>query len=409
MKKTRSSKSKRPSLGSDPFDDSPEERPAKKPEARDPLEPRYEPTDAKKAPLKKETPPDHAHDREFAREAITEDFEATRKTLDQLGEELDAFHEDPRGYDRKRLEPVVKEFVYELKAILADSGYFARIQESLQPEKPGWGDFLKRARLFFRSEDVDEYGLDRRFELAIKPFFDFLYYKYFRVSVKGVENIPYEGRALMVSNHSGVIPLDGSMLKVALFNEHPSQRELRFLVDDFVFHFPFLGTIMNRIGGVRACPENAERLLRSGEVVSVFPEGIKGISKLFKDRYNLERFGRGGVIRLALRTKSPIIPTCVVGAEEIYPLLYKSHVLARPLGLPFIPITPLFPFLGPLGAVPLPTKWSIQFGKPIPFDQYNSNDINDGILINRETENLRSVIQDMIKKALEERRSIFGS
>jgi 1-acyl-sn-glycerol-3-phosphate acyltransferase len=201
--------------------------------------------------------------------------------------------------------------------------------------------------------------------------------------------------------------MDGAMLKVGIINEHPAKRELRFLVDDFVFHFPFLGTLMNRIGGVRACPENAERLLASGEIVSVFPEGIKGIGKLWKDRYRLERFGRGGVIRLAMKTRSPITPVAVIGGEEIYPLLYKSHILARPLGLPFIPITPLFPLLGPLGAIPLPTKWTISFGKPISFDQFGVQDLNDGILINRETENLRQVIQKMIRDGLEKRRSVF--
>ena len=225
--------------------------------------------------------------------------------------------------------------------------------------------------------------------------------------MKGIENVSHQGRTLLVANHSGVLPYDASMIKIAIYNEHPSRREVRFLVDDFVFHFPFLGTFMNRIGGVRACPENAERLLGQEELVSVFPEGIKGISKPFKERYQLQRFGRGGVIRLALKTKSPIIPVAVVGAEEIHPLIYKSSVLARPLGLPFIPFTPTFPALGPLGAIPLPTKWTIVFGKPIPFDQYSHEDEHDGILINRETERLREVIQTMVFDELKERKSVF--
>lgn len=336
-----------------------------------------------------------------------QEFQETRKTLNQLGKELDEFHKDPRAYDRKRLEQVMKEFIHELKGLLADSGYFARIQDSLRPEEKGFVGRLQKLRDALRSDDVDEYGMDRKFEMAIKPFFDFLYFKYFRVTVHGIENIPYEGRNLIVSNHSGVIPMDGAMLKVAIINEHPAKRELRFLVDDFVFHFPFMGTLMNRIGGVRACPENAERLLKQGEIIAVFPEGIKGISKLFKDRYRLERFGRGGVIRLAMKAKSTITPTAVIGAEEIYPLLYKSHILARPLGLPFIPVTPLFPWLGPLGAIPLPTKWSIYFGKPISFPEATSQNLNDGILINRETENLRQVIQNLIKQGIENRRTVF--
>jgi 1-acyl-sn-glycerol-3-phosphate acyltransferase len=197
------------------------------------------------------------------------------------------------------------------------------------------------------------------------------------------------------------------MMKIACYNEHPKQRELRFLVDDFVFHFPFLGTLMNRIGGVRACPENAERLLRKGELISVFPEGLKGISKPYTERYRLQRFGRGGTIRLAMKTKAPIIPVAIVGAEEIHPLIYKSSVLARPLGLPFIPVTPTFPLLGPIGAIPLPTKWTMVFGEPIPFDQYTERDTHDSILINQENEKLRELIQDMVYEVLKDRRSVF--
>lgn len=350
-------------------------------------------------------------------EAVTEEIDQSaekaaeskeiKETLRQLEVELDAFHEDPRAYDRKRLEEVVKTFIYELKALLADTGYFARIQDSMKADSRSLKDILFGMKRIIQSDEVDEFGLDRQFELAIKPFFDFIFYKYFRVEVEGLENIPYEGKTLLVSNHSGVVPWDAAMLKIALFNEHPARRELRFLVDDFVFHFPFLGTVMNRIGGIRACPENAERLLEAGEIVSVFPEGIKGISKLFRDRYSLERFGRGGIVRLAIKTKAPISPVAVIGAEEIYPLLFKSHILARPLGLPFIPITPLFPFLGPLGAIPFPTKWKIYFGKQIPFDHYSEKDLSDDILVNKKTEDIRKTIQEMIKHGIEERRSVF--
>lgn len=366
-------------------------------------------------PTKDETPP--AEEKTASESQAEAPADAPQKTFDQrnvqstlnqLGRELDEFYQDPKSYDRKRLEEVVKTFIHELKNILADTGYFTRIQESISSEERSWKDVFFGLRRFFQSDEVDDYGLDRQLEMTIKPFFDFLYYKYFRVDVEGVSNIPYENRALIVANHSGVIPVDAAMLKVAIFNEHPARRELRFLVDDFVFHFPFMGTIMNRIGGVRACQENAERLLKQEELVSVFPEGIKGISKAFRDRYQLERFGRGGVIRLAMRAKSEIIPTAVIGAEEIYPLVYKSHILARPLGLPFIPFTPLFPWLGPLGMIPLPTKWKVIFGEPISFSEYSTKDLNDDILINRETERVRQVIQDMIKKGLESRRSIFN-
>jgi 1-acyl-sn-glycerol-3-phosphate acyltransferase len=326
------------------------------------------------------------------------------RLLKQLADEIDEFYENPDSYDRKRIEEAIGELLKELKTLFGSADLLKNVKATSPADI--W-DKIKKFRRMLQSDEVDEYGCDRRLEMSIKPLFDFLYYKYFRVTVKGIENVPHEGRLLLVANHSGVLPYDAAMIKIAIYNEHPARRELRFLVDDFVFHFPFLGTFMNRIGGVRACPENAERLLGHGELVSVFPEGIKGISKPFKERYRLQRFGRGGVIRLALKTKSPIIPVAVIGAEEIHPLIYKSSLLARPLGLPFIPVTPMFPLLGPLGVVPLPTKWTIVFGKPIPFDCYADTDLHDGILINRETERLREVIQEMIYSELKERRSVF--
>lgn len=338
---------------------------------------------------------------------FSREIQSFKEILRKMGDELDQFFESPQDYDRKKLEGLVIDFIQDLRNLLVDSALFNRIKASLESKNSNWPELLKPLKIFFRTGDVDDFGLDPEFELAIKAFFDFMYFKYFRVSVKGISNVPDEGRCILVANHSGVIPWDGAMLKVALFNEHPAKRDLRFLVDDFVFHFPFLGTLMNRIGGVRACPENALRLLSKEEVVSVFPEGIKGISKLFKDRYKLERFGRGGVIRLAFKSCAPIIPVSIVGAEEIYPLLYKSHVLARPLGLPFIPLTPLFPLLGPLGAIPLPTKWSIQFGEAIHYEA-DAKDLNDDIRINRETEKLRKLIQDMLLRQLEERTSVFS-
>ncbi len=341
------------------------------------------------------------------------------RILKELSQALETFYRNPESFDRAEVDKLVRQFIREMKATFQDSEWIDQIlSEFTSSEKrdklaewlrqlPNPIDVWKKARKVIQSEEVDEYGCDPSFEMTIKPLFDFLYHKYFRVQTLGIENVPPEGRSLLVSNHSGVLPYDAAMIKIGIYNEHPARRELRFLVDDFVFHFPFLGIFMNRIGGVRACPENAERLLNHDEIVSVFPEGIKGISKPYSERYQLQRFGRGGVIRLALKTKAPIIPVAVIGAEEIHPLIYKSSILARPLGLPFIPFTPFFPLLGPLGAIPLPTKWTILFGKPIPFDQYTTRDINDGILINRETERLRSVIQEMIDRQLSERRSVF--
>ncbi|MGZ3426528.1 MAG: 1-acyl-sn-glycerol-3-phosphate acyltransferase, partial [Polyangia bacterium] len=216
-----------------------------------------------------------------------------------------------------------------------------------------------------RSDVVDEFGRDPNVAAKVDPLLDFLYKTYFRVETRGLGHIPDEGRALIVANHSGTLPYDGAMIMHAVKQEHRAKREVRPLVEDFVFHFPYLGTLMNRIGGVRACPENAERLLTQDQLVAVFPEGIKGIGKLYKERYQLQRFGRGGFVKLALKCDAPIIPTAVVGAEEIHPMVTKVTWLAKSFGIPYLPITPTFPFFGAVGLVPLPTKWFIAFGEPL--------------------------------------------
>jgi 1-acyl-sn-glycerol-3-phosphate acyltransferase len=200
------------------------------------------------------------------------------------------------------------------------------------------------------------------------------------------------------------------MIMHAVKQEHRARREVRPLVEDFVFHFPYLGTLMNRIGGVRACPENAERLLTQDQLVAVFPEGIKGIGKLYKERYQLQRFGRGGFVKLALKCDAPIIPTAVVGAEEIHPMVSKVTWLAKSFGIPYVPVTPTFPFLGPIGLVPLPTKWFIAFGEPLYFNaEYGADGANDRILVNKLAEQVRMRIQEMIDGLLKTRKSIlFG-
>ncbi len=258
-----------------------------------------------------------------------------------------------------------------------------------------------------RSEEVDDFGFDPVYEQRVLPFLDFLYERYFRIECHGVENIPADGRCLIVGNHSGTIPYDGAMLKVAVRKEHPKQREVRWLAEDFIFHFPFLGALSNRIGAVRACQENAERLLRQEALVAVFPEGIKGIGKLFKERYKLQRFGRGGFIKLALRTNTPVVPVAVVGAEETHPMLLRIHALSDALGLPYIPVTPTFPWLGPLGLLPAPTKWKIVFGKVQSFAGYGSEAADDEILVGHLAEQVRGTIQEMLDRTVSERRSVW--
>jgi 1-acyl-sn-glycerol-3-phosphate acyltransferase len=256
-------------------------------------------------------------------------------------------------------------------------------------------------------ERMDEFGKVPDIETKLESFMMFLYEKYWRVDTTGLENIPNEGRTLIVSNHSGVLPFDGAMMATAIWKFHPARRYARFLIEDWFGQLPFATEFMNAVGQVRACQENAERLLRQEHLVGVFPEGIKGMAKGFKDRYNVARFGRGGVVRLAIRTRTPVVPCAVVGAEEIYIVLGYANWLGKIVGLPLLPITPTFPWLGPLGVIPMPTKWYIQFGEIIRYDEYDDSALKDNVIINRLNRQLRNTIQEMVDSALKKRRSLF--
>ena len=159
------------------------------------------------------------------------------------------------------------------------------------------------------------------------------------------------------------------MTQIALRDRHPARRHLRMLGADLVFKTPFVGELARKTGTTLACNADAERLLSRGELVGVWPEGFKGIGKPFSERYKLQRFGRGGFVSAALRSQVPIMPCSIVGAEEIYPIVGNMKTLARLLGLPYFPVTPTFPLLGPLGMIPLPSKWIIEFGEPIATDE----------------------------------------
>ncbi len=259
-----------------------------------------------------------------------------------------------------------------------------------------------------RAEEVDELGFDPAYEERYRPFIDFLYRYYFRVDTQGLAQIPAEGRCVIVANHAGgPLPYDGLMLRAAVRREHASKRDLRWLAEDFVFYLPFVGASLNRLGAVRACQENAERLLSRERLVAVFPEGAKGIGKLFGERYRLQRFGRGGFIRLCLRTGTPIVPCAIVGAEEANPTVYRLESLAKLVGLPYLPVTPTFPALGPLGLLPAPTKWKMRFGEPIRLTSYGPEAADDDLLVTRLSEGVRTVIQDMLSGMLASRRSIW--
>lgn len=254
---------------------------------------------------------------------------------------------------------------------------------------------------------VDDYGLDEGVLHVVMPLLRVLFQRYWRVELLGLENIPGEGRALLVSNHSGVVPFDGAMITTGIYSETPTQRLPRALVANWFPTVPFLSMLLQKTGQVQANALNAHRLLERDELVLVFPEGVKGIGKMYRDRYQLARFGRGGFIRVAVSTGAPIIPIAVVGAEETYPVIGRSSLLARILGLPYFPMTLTFPWLGPLGLVPLPTKWTIELGKPIHLPASGARAAANPLLVSRLSDHVRSTIQQMLLDQLAQRRSVF--
>jgi 1-acyl-sn-glycerol-3-phosphate acyltransferase len=270
-----------------------------------------------------------------------------------------------------------------------------------------FGKIIRAYQMLIYSDVVDEFGYDPKFEDFIKPIFKFLYEKWWRVEVEGGENIPPKGRVLLVANHSGTLPFDGAMIKYYMREVHPAHRDVRPLAENFVYYLPFAGTIMNRVGGVRACQENAQILLMRDEAVIVFPEGVKGIVKPFYMRYKLQRFGRGGFVKLAIRTRSPILPVGVVGAEEIYPIIFKIDSLGKLFNLPTLPIVLNMLLLGPFGFIPFPSKWYIKFGKIIDVTEYPPEAAEDDILVNQISQEVRHRIEDIISELLSKRKSIW--
>ena len=253
----------------------------------------------------------------------------------------------------------------------------------------------------------DEWGFDEDFADLVEPFFGFLYDRWWRVQVEGAHRVPAHGRALLASNHAGILPWDATMISVALLREHPLPRHPRFLVLNWAFDLPWVSAFIRRVGGVVASPYNALRLLEQDQLVAVFPEGVKGTGKPFGERYRLQRFGRGGFVEIALRASAPIVPVAVVGSEEIYPKIADVPALARVIGAPFFPVTPTFPWLGPLGVVPLPSKWRIEFCDPIDTAHYGPDAASDRGLVLELTEQVRETVQQAVYANLVRRGSSF--
>ncbi|GAB3455135.1 lysophospholipid acyltransferase family protein [Actinophytocola sediminis] len=254
---------------------------------------------------------------------------------------------------------------------------------------------------------VDDFGFDSELtDTLLMPPLRAVYENWFRVTVTGT--LPAGTGALVVANHSGTLPWDALMTAIAVHDHHPEGRHLRMLGADLVFRIPVLGSLARKSGQTLACGADAERLLRAGEIVGVWPEGFKGIGKSFRDRYRLQRFGRGGFVTTALRAGVPIIPCSIVGAEEIYPKIADIKPLAKLLGLPYFPVTPLFPLLGPLGAIPLPTKWHIHFGEPVRTDLAAPAAADDQAMVMDLAATVRDTIQDTLDQLVAGRASVFG-
>jgi 1-acyl-sn-glycerol-3-phosphate acyltransferase len=311
---------------------------------------------------------------------------------------------------------------YEAAEDGAAIGFLRRLREGLDaglelPEAVSRGalglpggvrDALRRTtrRLDGRYEE-DDWGFDEEFVELVFPLFEFLYERWWRVQTSGIQHVPSHGRALLVSNHAGILPWDGTMISFAIQREHPLPRYPRFLVLNWAFDLPFVSVAMRKLGGVVASPYNALQLLERDDLVAVFPEGVKGAGKPFAERYRLQRFGRGGFVEIALRSRSPIVPVAVVGSEEIYPKLGESPTVGRLIGAPYFPLTPIFPWLGPLGVVPLPSKWRIEFCEPIDTAEYGPDAAEDRSLVFALSERVRETIQQKLYDNLVKRGPAF--
>ena len=285
--------------------------------------------------------------------------------------------------------------------------------QDLAPRRPG---ALARREDDLRSylpgvepeRQLNDWGRSERVEgLLDRTIVDFLYHQWFRVEVEGIENIPSTGGALLVSNHSGALPPDASMIAKSIKEEHPHPRPLNLTVEHFFKGFPGFSMLVPKIGGVAAHPANVQRLLfDEQQLVLVFPEGRKGTEKLYKDRYRLRRFGRGGFVEAAMRARAPIVPVCVIGAEEAAPIFAHMNPLAKLTGLTYFPLTPTFPHFGLLGMLGyLPAKFRIRFLPPIRFDEEGLH--GDKSLVQSVAQEVRARIQENVWEMVGKRQSVW--
>jgi 1-acyl-sn-glycerol-3-phosphate acyltransferase len=236
-----------------------------------------------------------------------------------------------------------------------------------------------------------------------------LYHYWWRVQTVGLERVPERGGVILAVNRSGaLLPYESLMLRHALIVDHPAHRAARPLLDDWIMHLPLVGQALGGEGAVRANAKNARRLLARDEPVIVYPEGEQAVAKSFRERYRLARFDRGGFARLAIETRTPIVPVAVIGAEEIHPVIARLDRAGRFVGLPTLPLTPTFPWLGLAGLVPLPTKWTLLVGEPLEVaKRHTRDDATDAKAVARLSDHVRERLQALVLEGLRRRRSIF--
>jgi 1-acyl-sn-glycerol-3-phosphate acyltransferase len=330
-------------------------------------------------------------------EALADPSEAS----DSLDEQ--SLEDDPGAEREPAPERLGPGWLQQLRSQLGaqlDEFDVVKLYESLRERIaiPGSGDI---------SAEVDDFGLDERYLQRARRWLDWLYESWWRVDVTGIEGVPDAPRVLFVANTAGILPWDALMIAHAVERTHPSGRRPRPMVADWIATLPFSHSRLARLGAVRACAENAERLLAANQWVIAFPEGQKGALKPFRDRYRLQRFARGGFVSLAARLRAALVPVAVIGSEEVHPILFEPRILRRLLGVP-IPVTPTFPLLGPLGVIPLPSRWRIRFGEPMWFDDVSAERALDPLYVNRTRERVRGAIQNLLDEELPRRRSVFA-
>jgi 1-acyl-sn-glycerol-3-phosphate acyltransferase len=257
---------------------------------------------------------------------------------------------------------------------------------------------------------VDDWGRSERVEGVFDAtLVEFFYRYWFRCDVEGIENVPSEGGALLVSNHAGALPPDAAMIGKAIRDEHADPRPLYMTVEHFFKGYPGFSALLPKIGCVPAHPANVHRLLYDeGQLVLVFPEGRKGTEKLVKDRYRVQRFGRGGFVEAAMRAEAKLVPVCVVGAEEAAPVFARSKLLQKATGLIYFPLTPTFPWLGPAGMLGyLPAKFKIRFLDPIDTARMGAEPAEDKALVQSVAQEVRARIQENLHDMVSSRKSVW--